>query len=58
MAKKYGRSTTVSQQVYDWLDAYKESKGLRSIAQAVEFVIREAGYDFNEPATLAVRATE
>ena len=39
------KSTTLNLKVYEWLEGYKEAKGLRSIAQAIEFVIREAGYN-------------
>ena len=49
MSKKYGRSTTVSEKVYHWLDEYRDHKGLRSVAQAIEWLIREAGYDLDRP---------
>ena len=49
---KYGKSTTVSKKVYEWLDGYREVKHLRSIAQAVEWLIREAGYDVDTPPLL------
>ena len=45
MARNTYKSTTISLQVWEWLEEYKKAKGLRSIAQAIEFVIREAGYN-------------
>ena len=45
MGKKYGKSTTLSEELYEWLEEYRDQKGLRSVAQAIEFIIREAGYN-------------
>jgi len=49
MAKKYGHSATMGQGVWKWLVAYKEAMGLRSVSQAIEFIIKEAGYDWTQP---------
>ena len=52
VVKEGYKSTTLPVRVWEWLDAYKEKERLRSIPQAIEFVIREAGYDLDKPPLL------
>jgi len=49
MAPEEYHSTSVKVKVWEWLSAYKESRGLRSVGQAIEFLIKEAGYDWRQP---------
>ena len=52
MVKEGYKSTTLPVRVWEWLDAYKEKEDLRSIPQAIEWIIKEAGYDLDKPPLL------
>ena len=45
MVKDGFKSLTIKEELWDWLNAYKKLKRLKSIPQAIEWVITEAGYD-------------
>lgn len=52
MAKGNWKSTSLTLKIWLWLDCYRKSKRLRSIDEAIEHLILEAGYEpENNPAS-------
>ena len=47
MAKGNFKSTTLPLNLWTFLDRYREKNRLRSIAQAIEFIVVEAGHNPN-----------
>jgi NAD-dependent SIR2 family protein deacetylase len=57
-SSKFFKSTTLPNDLYDFLEKYKENKRLRSIAQAIDFIATEAGYDVtNYPCKIKIEPT-